>query len=113
MTTYSSSLEDHEDGEARKLILHFFTKFMSNRTLKKYMQNLVAKSKITQFIIKNSTADISQKIQLKQCNITECIDLLNFVVLMQMTPSYNYEEAILLLFPVYCKIYGGFVYYLK
>ncbi|XP_023011741.2 thyroid adenoma-associated protein homolog [Leptinotarsa decemlineata] len=99
--------------EAKNLLLHFFTKYNNKKALKKYLQDIVGKSNLTSLIIKTTTEEILENINNTRCNLNLCTDLLNFVNVMQNSIEYDYEMTIEYLFPLYYKLFEGFVYHSK
>ncbi|XP_057665069.1 thyroid adenoma-associated protein homolog isoform X1 [Diorhabda carinulata] len=94
---------------AIKCILHIFIKYSSKRFIKKYLQDIIIQRDIVDIIVTRVAVEILETFRIaKKCNIKLCTDLCNFVCSMQFT-TFNCDPLIDILYPLYFKVYCGFI----
>lgn len=93
-------------------MLLFFSKFSLKKVFKKTMQDITTKLELTQNIIKRSTMDLSEQFAQKQLDLRQCMNLVNFVCMMETVSTYDYDGTITLLFPIYYEVLKSYVYHL-
>lgn len=95
--------------EVTDVIIRLFTKFNNKKVLKKYIQDLVVKKKLTHDIVKNTTQGILDKIKTEMaCDLNKCSEFLYFLSVIQNSPDYDYDLNFRQLFPVYISLFNSY-----
>ncbi|XP_048524151.1 uncharacterized protein LOC109543125 isoform X1 [Dendroctonus ponderosae] len=100
--------------EVTFFIIELFSSVIIKKNLKKYLHDLLTEYHLTNEIIKEAADCIFKKAAHENiCDLKECLEFLNFTGIMQTSPTYDLEENIKPLVPLYTVLYRGFVQYAK
>nr|CAI5849814.1 unnamed protein product [Callosobruchus analis] len=105
---YKDATNSPGESLTRNAIFCLFTKFSNKKSLKKYLQTVVAKLEICDKLMKNAEKDVFSMLKCKKCNIPSWLNLCNFVYVMENSPNFNYDDTIKRLFTLYLVIFEQF-----